>query len=63
MEYNPEQIAQQVEKKELGELGERIEIMSNTELVAFITDTGVCNALAKWILRKRNIDISERSND
>lgn len=55
-QYNPERIAKEVEKKELGELGEIIDQTSNTELMNFIVDSGVCNALAKWILNKRNID-------
>lgn len=63
MEYNPEKIASEVEQKELGEMGEKIEGMSNTELMMFINDNEVCNALAKWVMKKRNIDISEHFND
>lgn len=56
MEYNPEQIAREVEQKELGE---QINEMTNTELIEFIIDSGVCNALAKQILKQRNIETNE----
>ena len=56
-QFNPEKIIKDVEKKELGELGERIDEMSNTELIEFMIDTQVCNTLAKFIMKRRNIDL------